>query len=104
MNDSSNYFNPLSDAELDLALFQQQTDGLKLFINLGGFGGSSTRTELAAGIVAIAANGLVHIGSDSRAFVDRAKQLIAVIASGCDPQENRPWKLCSDGGLWHNFC
>jgi len=75
-----------------------------LFTKVGGFGGSSTRTELAAGIIALCCKGPVHIGSDSRAFVDKANALIQQISTGIDPQLDRPWNLCHDGDLWDHFC
>ena len=64
--------NPISEAESDLAHFRQEVGGLALFTKIGGYTGSSTRTELAAGIIALCANGPAHIGSDSKAFVDKA--------------------------------
>ena len=72
-----------------------------LFVNIGGFSGSSIRTELAAGIVAACVHGPVHIGSDSKIFVDGAAVLLENLKQG--RQLKRCWKLVSDGGLWEHF-
>ena len=90
------YRNPLSAVDEEIAHYRQSSNGVQLFTAIGGFGGSSTRTELAAGIIAICCNGPAHIGSDSRAFVDKANGIIQHIASGVDPQQGRPWNLCDD--------
>ncbi len=55
----------LSQAERDLAHHQQYPKGLMLYTPIKGYTGSSTRTELAAAIIALVANGPVHIGIDS---------------------------------------
>ena len=59
----------VSHAEQEIAYCIQKDDGAMLYTAIGGFAGSSTRAELAAGIVAIMADGPVHIGSDSKIFV-----------------------------------
>ena len=64
---------PLSEAELDLAFASQKEEGLELSVAIAGMGGSSTRAEIAAGIIAMAADTEVHMGTDSKAFMDRAK-------------------------------
>ena len=84
-----------------MAYHVQEDDGLALFVNIGGYGGSSTRTELAAGIVAISAHGPVHLGSDSRAFVDKANKIRKDIIKG--KRLKKPWGLQSDGDLWEHF-
>ena len=96
-----NTYHPLSDAEDDLAYCEQGEDGLRIYTKIGGYAGSSTRTELAAGIVALSAHGPVHIGSDSRAFVDTANRYIKLINK--KHEVKRPWKLVSDGDLWEHF-
>ncbi len=63
---------PISDAEQEMAYEKQTPNGLQLYTKIGGFGGSSTRTELAAGIIAMSAHGPVHIGTDSMAFKQKA--------------------------------
>ena len=56
-----------------------RVDTVLLFSKIGGYGGSSTRTEIAAGIIAICANGPVHVASDSKAFVKKTFSLINAI-------------------------
>ena len=96
-----NKYLPLSDAEKELALHEQGQDGLRVYTEIGGYAGSSTRTELAAGIIAISAHGPIHIGSDSRAFVDTANRYIHSINK--NNRIKKPWKLISDGDLWQHF-
>jgi hypothetical protein len=72
-----------------------------LFTPIGGYGGSSTRTELAAAIVAIVANGPVHIGTDSQAFIDKASDILHKLRTGKRIKYN--WKTLSDGDLWEHF-
>ncbi len=71
-----NHAHRLSPAEKELGHYTQLDEGLRLYSPIGGFGGSSTRTELAAAILAIAANGPIHLGTDSQAFLDRATRVI----------------------------
>ena len=94
-------YHPLSKAENDIAFHQQSNEGVRLYTKIGGYGGSSTRTELAAGIIAVCAHGPVHIGSDSKAFVDTANVILQDITKGRKP--HKPWKLVSDGDLWDHF-
>ena len=75
--------------------------GVRLHTKVGGYSGSSTRTELAAGIVALCAHGPIHIGSDSKAFVDGANFYIDCMRMG--KPHNHNWKLISDGDLWEHF-
>lgn len=104
VKDSKAYCQKVSEAEFDLAHFRQRDEGLQLFTKIGGYSGQSTRTEIAAGIIAICANGPIHLGSDSRAFVDKANWIINEIANNRDPQGKTHWKLTSDGDLWYHFC
>jgi hypothetical protein len=57
---------------------------------------SSTRAEVAAGLVAIAAPLAVHIGTDSAAFKAKVDTILA------DPTAipRRPWASQKDGDLW----
>ncbi len=91
----------LSNAEKELAYHKQYQDGAMLYTPIGGFGGSSTRTELAAAIVAILANGPVHIGSDSQAFIDKGSDILHKLRIGKPINYN--WKTTSDGDLWEHF-
>ena len=92
---------PMSSGEYDMALSQSSAEGVCLYTRIGGHNGSSTRTELAAGIIALCAHGPVHIGSDSKAFVDTANQYMRDIARMRKPRKK--WKLVSDGDLWEHF-
>ena len=91
----------LSPAEKELGHFKQQQQGLLLYTPIGGYSGSSTRTELAAAILALAANGPIHLGTDSQAFLDTATAIIANIRK--DKKQKRNWQLVSDGDLWYHF-
>ena len=64
--------DPISDAEREFAFYNQKPRGMELYTSIGGISGGSTRTELAAAIVAMSANGPVHVASDSKAFVSKA--------------------------------
>jgi len=97
----SAYLNHVSHAEDDFANIHEDTNGLRLFTKIGGFSGSSTRTELAAGIIAISAHGPVHIGSDSQVFVNSANEYIDMINKELTPK--KPWRLISDGDSWEHF-
>ena len=46
------------------------------------------------------ANGPLHIGSDSKAFVDKANQILKLCKKG--KRLKKPW-LQSDGDLWKRF-
>jgi ribonuclease HI len=91
----------ISEAELEFAEVQRDPDGVRLCTSIGGYAGSSTRTELAAGILAVCSHGPVHIGSDSLAFVTKANLLLQLLQQGHKPHKN--WLLASDGDLWHQF-
>ena len=52
-------------------------------------------------IVAIVANGPVHIGSDSQAFIDKASDILHKLRIGKPVKYN--WKTTSDGDLWEHF-
>jgi ribonuclease HI len=61
---------------------------------------SSTRTELAAGLVGLCADGPVHIGSDSKAFISRARRHVQAIRHG---HQEPKWLSHTDGDLWQQF-
>ena len=65
--------SPLSEAELDLAYASAKDDGIELSVAVTGKGGSSTRAEIAAGIIAMAADREIHMGTDSKAFCSYSK-------------------------------
>jgi ribonuclease HI len=91
----------LSTAEKDLALTAIEDQGIKLCAAIGGYTGSSTRTEIAAGIIAICCHGPAHIGSDSEVFVNGANEVIRMINEGTI--HKKCWKIVSDGDLWEHF-
>ncbi len=72
-----------------------------LYTPIGGFLGSSNRTELAAAIIALSANGPIHIGTDSQAFLDRARWILMQLRKGKQHRTN--WQTTSDGDLWQHF-
>ena len=51
-----------------------------------GFGGSSTRSEIAGGILAIASPHPTHIGTDSAAFLLKANKLHHLIQQDKTPR------------------
>ncbi len=71
-----NEYQRLSPGEKEISHWRVYPDGLMLYTPIGGYSGSSTRTELAAAIIAILANGPVHIGTDSQAFLERAQWIL----------------------------
>ena len=90
-----------TEAEANLAVLEQEASGLKLFTQIGGYGGSSTRMEIAGAIIGIAAKGAVHIGTDSSSFMRKAITLHHHINNHTTPK--RPWPLQRDGDLWHLY-
>ena len=96
-----NVSHRLSPGEKDLAYHDQLSHGLMLYTPIGGYTGSSTRTELAAAILAVVANGPVHIGTDSQAFHDKALHVLGRLRKG--KANCTKWQLVSDGDLWQQF-
>ena len=90
-----------SEAEANLAVLSQQGDGLKLYTHLLGYGGSSTRLEIAGAIVTFAADGPIHLGTDSKSFLTKALAIHHHIHNHTMPK--RPWALQKDGDLWHLY-
>ena len=85
-----------------MALHDQNEAGLQLYAAIAGMGGSSTRAEIAAGIIAMAANEVVHMGTDSQSFMNRANGILQNIKDNNKPK--RPWSIQKDGDLWETFC
>ena len=77
--EQGHYKKRLNDGECEIADWKQINEGLMPYAKLGGYGGSSTRSELAAGIIAIAAEGLIHLGSDSKCSIYNANKLLKEI-------------------------
>jgi len=97
------YKRTVSDAESEIAYCVQKDEGTMLYTAIGGFAGSSTRAELAAGIVAVMADGPIHIGSDSKIFVDEANRLLRLLKKGTMHAHRAPWSTVNDGDLWQHF-
>ena len=89
------------EAELELSYVVQECEGVTLCTNIGGFAGSSTRTEIAAVLIAVCSHGAVHIGSDSEVFVNEANEIISKAALG--DVGPKCWMVHSDGDFWHHF-
>ncbi len=84
-----------------MAHLDQEEKGLRLYTCLPGFGSSSTRAEIGAGILAIAAQDPTHIGSDSQSFIDKGNWVLSLIKQGEKPR--KPWGSHKDGDLWQMF-
>ena len=81
-------------------LFSQfGADGLSVWTNVPGPLTTSTRTELAGGLMALFHPGPVRIVSDNAAFVHGAQAIL----SGRSPSRSKPWALQTDGDLWLLF-
>ena len=94
-------FQTLSDAEAGIAVIDFTTTGTSLQINLLGFGGSFTRSEIVGGILAVASPHPTHIGTDSAAFLQKANMLHQLIQQNKVPK--KPWALQVDGDLWKTY-
>ena len=89
---------PASNSEANIGVFAQQAHGLKVITHLQGHTGSSTRLEIAAAILAVAADGPIHLATDSQSFRSKALHVHHLIQTHSSPQ--RPWALQRDGDLW----
>jgi hypothetical protein len=67
-----------------------------LFAPLAGHRMSSARTELFAGIHAVAGPGPIHVAADNLAFANKLTRLITAPADLL----RKPWSLQKDGDLW----
>ena len=92
---------PPSEAEANLAVLSQRSDGLQLFAFLPGHTGSSTRLEIAGAIIAIAGEGPINLGTDSQSFRNKALHIHKLIQDQALPR--RPWMLQCDGDLWQLY-
>ncbi len=92
---------PLTDPEYEMGISNQMPKGLAIKTALAGHGGSSTRAEIAAGIIACQCMGAVSVGSDSQAFVSRASAIAKMVKNGKEPR--RPWSTQKNGDLWQVF-
>ena len=99
--DSLHLHLPISNAENQIAVYHATLKGVRLYTKIGGYCGSSTRSELAAGIIALCADGPIHVGSDSEVFVNTANGILEDIRHNRAPYKQ--WKLIGDGDLWEHF-
>ena len=81
-----------------MCYIEQDNDGVNCYSNIGGYSGSSARTELAAGILAILAHGPIHVASDNKGFVSKAIKLINRVNDKNDQKIN--CGVQKDGDLW----
>ena len=102
------------DDQITRYTYQRQAEqGVLMWGNMSGQESHSTRTELAAVLIAMLRPIPLHIASDSQAMIDKANMLIdaAILwqlrtstddwttANPC----GRPWGLQKDGDLWERF-
>ena len=90
-----------SEAEANIATFEQELGGLKLYNHAPGYGGSSTRMEIQGAITALAAKGPTHMATDSQAFRSKALAIHRQVDAHSKPK--KPWALQHDGDLWHLY-
>eukprot|EP00969_Alexandrium_andersonii_P075994 3350017-Alexandrium_andersonii.AAC.1 len=61
---------------------------------------SSSRAELAAAILAVAAGVRTHLGTDSQNLVDTFSKW----GRGCLALKKKPWPLRPNGDIWALLC
>ena len=89
--------HPLSALESLFSIWEtDDCNRLSLWGSVTGHRASSTRTELAAGIITLSAPTPVHQATDSMAYTKKLKRLLA----GEDLTTRRPWGIQTDGDLW----
>jgi ribonuclease HI len=87
----------LNSVERDFAKHKEDPEGLCLWGNLHTPACSSTRAELVAAILAIAADGPIHLASDSKACISKAR----FYAQRIKHKHPQPcWANVTDGDLW----
>jgi hypothetical protein len=74
--------------------------GAFLWGPLCGNGCSSTRAELAAGIIAMSGPGPIHLASDSSAFLKRARKFKGMLHRQTAVVKDPVWETYVDGDLW----
>jgi len=87
---------PPTDAEYEVAHIKQIEQGMGMWGGLPGQMASSTRTELAAGIVGALGPGGIRQATDSRSYCLRVNKIL----SGERLDSKKPWGLQVDGDLW----
>ena len=87
---------PLSRNEYSYCFSEDRNDGLGLFMPIPGQFGSSTRTEIVPGILALSYGLPIKLGADSANFIKMANRIIK------DPYYTppKPWGLMPNGDLW----
>ena len=66
---------------------------------LWGADSSSTRAEIAGGVVSLIMPGPVHLASDSLGFVTKANETLQKPST----MPKRPYSIQTDGDRWHIF-
>jgi len=92
--------HPPQQNEEDNAVITYKDGGMALHGAIFGPKASSTRTELAGGIMALSFSGPLHLASDSLKFVRWANKILFDISW----TPGKPWELIADGDLWSIFC
>ena len=91
--------NDIEQAYAECEIEENRSYGtlVKLKMCLRGRGISSTRAELAAAILGLAAPRALHLASDSRAML---LKLEYIVKSKRNVWRARPWSITRDGDLW----
>ncbi len=87
---------PLTDGEDHIANTHQVDEGVKMWGCITGQKASSTRAELAAGILTILGPGPIHQGTDSKSYMVGAMNILQRKTK----RKQKPWSLRTDGDLW----
>ena len=86
---------PVSDFELDNASLRVQPNGIALAGKLADFASSSTRLEIAAGVLAMARPQPISVLSDSASFLKKANAILINPFA----KQSKPWPLQTNGDL-----
>ena len=86
---------PCSSTEEDFAHHSTVAEDVSMWGTLVGFRASSTRAEIAAGVVAATAPMAVHQATDSMSYYKKFQK----IKEGKNLIRKRPWNLHKDGDL-----
>ena len=95
--------SPLSTAEYEYTVDATHNKGIEVWGTLTGHCGSSTRSDLAAAIIALVVPGPVHIGTDRQAMMDTMNNLLAWHEMKQRKSKwplKKPWAMVNDGDLW----
>ncbi len=92
---------PLHIFEDEFGLNKVEEEGVAIYAPMAGIKNSSTRTEIAAGIMGLYSPGAIHQASDSKGYVLRANQILQ--GNPRKRKKRRPWGLTKDGDLWDLF-